>query len=66
MNHHPKQQWIATVEIVPAFTPCLSYSGLTGKIVPKPFALVAMHRVQLVVICFIPILNPSPNPNPNQ
>ena len=59
MNHHPEQQWIATTKIIAAFTPSLSYSGFTVKIVPKPLPLVAMHRVQPVVTC----INPNPNPN---
>lgn len=63
MNHHPEQQWIATTKIIAAFTPSLSYSGFTVKIVPKPLPLVAMRRVQPVVTCIIPILNPNPNPN---
>ena len=62
MNHHPEQQWIATTKIIPAFTPSLSHSGFTVKIVPKPLALVTMHRVQAVVLtCIIP--NPHPNSN---
>ena len=61
MNHHPEQQWIATTKIIAAFTPSLSYSGFTVKIVPKPLPLMAMHSVQPVVTCIIP--NPNPNPN---
>ena len=62
MNHHPEQQGIVTTKIIAAFTPSLSYSGFTVKIVPKRIPLVAMHRVQPVVTCIIPNLNPNPNP----
>ena len=49
------------MKIIAAFTPSLSYSGFTVKIVPKPLPLVAMHRVQPAVTCIIP--NPNPNPS---